>query len=284
MNKHERTRFLVDTQDIPRDPHSTGVHVLAAGLWRCATSSLQTAFETSLTPNFAPSMHGAYVMPSVQVMQLCCKACRETDVERRRHMLRTIFTGYNASSDYPGMAFVDDLVGMFPDIKVVLNKRRSALAWSKSARESLKFFSTRTYMLTTFWVPQSYWHYRVYADYAILAKRRFGTEDIWSVDFYEKHNQWVRDVCAANKQPLLEWEPAMGWDSLCAFLGHDVPGQPFPQVNEGEAIAKLKRYLILRGLATWALAFAVVVVPLLIIYNTLWPDGGLPSDFGDLSP
>lgn len=246
-----RMRFLVDTQDAPRDRDSEGVHVIAAGLWRCATSSLQTAFEQHL--GLAPSMHGAYVMPSVKMLQLCTAACREEDVDKRCHLLRQIFTGYNASSDYPGMAFLDDLLAMYPSAKVVLNKRSSATAWKASVDTSLKFFSTKTYMLVGFWIPQSYWHYRVYSDYAILAKRRFGTDDIFTTGLYERHNQWVRDVTRAHGRQLLEWDPSMGWEELCKFLERDIPQARFPQINEGEAIAKLKRYLVLRGLAVWLL-------------------------------
>lgn len=52
-------RFRDNTQTIPRDPNSPGLQVIAAGKWRCATSSLQLAFQAILDPPLAPSMHGA---------------------------------------------------------------------------------------------------------------------------------------------------------------------------------------------------------------------------------
>ena len=252
-------RFLVDTQHVPRDPHSQGVQVIAAGLWRCATSSLQIAFEEKVQPSLAPSMHGAYVMPSVRVMKLCTAACREQDTGRRRKLLRHIFTGYNASSDYPGMAFVDDLLDMYPFAKVILNQRKSATVWKSSVEQSIGFFASKWYLLIGYWVPQSYWHYRVYADYKILAKRRFGTDELFTTDFYDLHNAWVKKVASERGHQVLDWEPSVGWSELCKFLDLQVPVDVFPQVNEGEAIAKLKRYLILRGIGVWLTVLMAVV-------------------------
>jgi hypothetical protein len=57
-------RFLDNTQSIPRDPNSPGLQVIAAGKWRCATSTLQQVFEQILDPPLAPSMHGAVRPPA----------------------------------------------------------------------------------------------------------------------------------------------------------------------------------------------------------------------------
>lgn len=260
----KRMRFLVNTQDIPRNPDSKGLQVIAAGLWRCATSSLQFAFEEVMQPSFAPSMHGAYIMPSIPAMKACYAACIEQDDRARREILHQLFDGYNASSDFPGMAFLDDLLEMYPGAKVILNKRSSAKGWKKSIDGSLRFFSTWTYLVIGFWIPQSYWHYGVYAGYKKLARRRWGLDDIFSEEAYHRHNEWVERVAAEHGAPLLQWEPGMGWEELCQFVGRDLTDKPFPQLNEGLEIAKLKRYLILRGLLAW---LVVVAVALTAIYS-----------------
>lgn len=59
-------RFVHDTHTIAKDENSGGLEVIAAGQWRCATSSLQLAFERILDPPLAPSMHGA-VRPSKSI-------------------------------------------------------------------------------------------------------------------------------------------------------------------------------------------------------------------------
>lgn len=236
------------------------LEVLAAGQWRCATSSLQIAFEECLFPSYTPSMHGARVLPSVRLLKLACAACREQDRERRHTILHQIFDGYNASSDFPGFAFVDDLLDMYPDCLLILNKRNSPEAWQESVRSSLQFFSSRWYLLATWWVPQSYWHYQLYRSYMELAKRRHGIDDIFSTELYNQHNQWVHTSAMVRGRDVLEWEPSIGWEPLCKFIGREVPDEPFPRVNDAAAIEELKRYLVIRGLLVWAIALGLIAV------------------------
>ncbi|KAH7112940.1 hypothetical protein B0J11DRAFT_542327 [Dendryphion nanum] len=243
-------------QSLPNDPTSGGPKVFAAGLWRCATSSLQIAFEEILTPPLRPSMHGVYVLTSVPRLKLCVRACRETSKPKRQALLRQIFTGYNASSDYPGMAFADDLIEMYPDMKIVLNKRKTAEAWAKSANDTLHIFSTWRYAICCWMIPTCYWHWRVYREYANLARRRFGKDiDTWSPEYYDVHNEWVREVARKHGREVLEWEPTMGWESLCTFLGVEVPEVKFPRVNDTQEINSLRGYIFRSGLATWVVLF-----------------------------
>lgn len=253
--------------------HTTGPQLLAAGLWRTATSSLQSAFE-SPTLSLSPSMHGAYIMPSNERMQLCVSACSaSTPAHQRREILHALFDGYRASSDFPGMAFVDDLLDMYPSMRVVLNQRKSPQAWEKSVRGSLRFFSTRTYLVLTYWVPQSYWHHRLYRAYMDLARRRWGIEDVFTAEAYQVHNEWVREVCRERGREVVEWEPGMGWGPLCEVVGREVPRDAegredeFPNVNESEAIADLTKFLIKRGLKAWAV---VVGVPTLVLGTAVY--------------
>lgn len=285
-------RFLDVTQTIPRDIQGSGLKVIAAGQWRCATSSLQTAFEQILQPPLAPSMHGAvspldssihrfiantdkqrkYCMPSVSTMKLLTAAMLEQDSYTRRSALHQVFHGYNASSDWPGFAFVDDLLDMYPEAKVILNKRHTAEEWQRSVRSSLAFFSTRWYFVLTYWVPVSYWHYQMYRGCMQLAKRRYGINDLWSVECYERHNAWVRSIAAARGKEILEWEPADGWTPLCGFVGRAVPDEAFPRTNETAEIEKLKVVLIKNGLLAWAkaLSAATIIAMVGVLLSLRW--------------
>lgn len=260
-------RFLHDTQTIPNDAKSTGLQVIAAGQWRCATSSLQTAFETILDPPLAPSMHGAYLMPRPHLIALLNIATHEQDKEKRQAILTNIYQGYNASSDWPGFAFLEDLLELYPDCRVILNKRRSAEDWRKSCKESLEFFSTRTYHWITYWLPQCYQHHKLYTTYTKLAKKRYGVDDIFSTDCCERHNQWVRDVCAARGKEVLEWRPDDGWGPLCRFIGRPVPKVPFPRTNETEEIEKLKWVLLKQGMVAWAKVVSAVGVGVGVLWG-----------------
>lgn len=248
-------RFVNDTQTVAADPSDSGLQLIAAGQWRTATSTLQHVFEQQFAPSLAPSMHGAYIMPSVTRMRLCCAAARENSKVRRQILLRQLFMGYKASSDYPGMAFVDDLLEMYPDAKIVLDKRSSAQAWASSVQDSLAFFASWTYLALTCLVPQSYWHWRIYRDYMLLARRWFGTDSIFTAQFYEMHNEWVRRVANEHGKEVLEWEPNMGLERLGEFAGRDIrPGNDrLPTVNEHEAIKQLTSFLVWRGIRRWAM-------------------------------
>jgi hypothetical protein len=97
----------------------------------------------------------------------------ETDKSKRQAILHELFDGYAATSDFPGMFFVDDLVEMYPGVKIVLNKRSSAEAWHKSIKDTLAFFSSRTYFYLTYLVPTDYWHARIHNAAKALAERRY---------------------------------------------------------------------------------------------------------------
>ncbi len=51
------------------------------------------------------------------------------------------------------------------------------------------------------------------------------------------HNDEVKRTIAPDR--LLVFEPAQGWEPLCAFLGRPVPDEPFPHVNSTEEFKKM---------------------------------------------
>ena len=203
-------------------------------------------------------------MPSVPTMKILCRAMDELDRPKRQSMLHQVFDGYNASSDWPGMAFVDDLLDMYPNAKVILNKRRTPQEWVRSVRSSLAFFSTWKYFLMTYWIPVCYWHHEMYIEYARLAKRRFCVDNIFTIECYERHNNWVRNIAAASGKKVLEWEPDDGWEPLCKFLGCPIPDEPFPRTNETAEIEKLKVVLMKKGLWAWGGVIAVAATVAII--------------------
>lgn len=204
-------------------------------------------------------------------MKLLIAAMSEEDAQKRRRMLHEVFDGYNASSDWPGLAFLDDLLDMYPGAKVILNKRKTPQEWERSVRSSLAFFSTWTYHILTYWKPISYHHWTMYVEYMRLAKRRYGVDDIFGVECYERHNEWVRAVVAAKGKEVLEWEPDDGW-TFCKFLGYDVPDEAFPRTNETAEIEKLKIVLVKKGLWAWAgvLGAAEAIAAMLVFALRLW--------------
>ena len=201
-------------------------------------------------------------------MKTLCAAMNEHDQRKRRRMLHEVFDGYNASSDWPGFAFLEDLLDMYPNVKIILNKRRTPNEWQSSVKSSLSYFSTWRYHLLTYWSPMCSYHFKMYRTFMRLAKARYGVDDIFSEECYNRHNQWVRNVAAGQGKDVLEWEPTDGWSPLCAYLGYNEPDEAFPRVNETVEIDRLKWLLMKKGLEAWAAVLTATAVCLLIVVAT----------------
>ena len=268
--KSSMSRWRVQ-KPVIEDPDSSGLKVVAAGLWRCATSSLQIAFEEIIEPPSKPCMHGSVIFTHTSQLKRSVSILRERDTLRRQKLLRQFFTGYNASTDFPGMAFVDDLIQLYPNMRIVLNKRSNAEEWEKSVSTSLKPFSTWWYAVIMFPTRQGYWHWRMYCEYKNLAQSRFGKHiDIWTAEYYELHNAWVRHLAELNGTEILEWEPSMEWKLLAEFLNVEIPMQPLPRTNEQDEIKQLMIVMLCKGIAAWFVVIALASVVLFSSHHLIY--------------
>lgn len=106
-----KLRFLSDDRAARADTAAEKRHieVICVGLSRCATSSLQAALEGPIL-GYGPCMHMAYVAPHVDRLELAIACLKEQNTEKRQKMLRTLFAGYAATADFPGVMFIEDLM------------------------------------------------------------------------------------------------------------------------------------------------------------------------------
>ncbi|KAH7034980.1 uncharacterized protein B0I36DRAFT_86380 [Microdochium trichocladiopsis] len=254
-------RFLQDDRvvDTTSGKKKT-LQVIAAGLPRCATSSIQEAFESKWL-DLGPSMHMAHVYPHTDRGELILAAIHEKDRATRQKMVRKLFDGHAASADFPGICFIEDLMDMYPDAPVVLNQRESPEAWAKSFGDSLSFFYSLPYRVATLLWKQDRLQSRMARECNAYFAERFGpnpeTGDRTMTNntaWYAAYNDMVRRAAKARGRPLLEWQPRDGWVPLCEFLGRPAPPAdvPFPKVNDQKTIRILKAILVARGLLSWA--------------------------------
>jgi hypothetical protein len=192
----------------------------------------------------------------------------EHDERQRTRVLHEVFDGYNASSDSPGFAFLEDIVDMYPNIKVILNKRKTLREWPSSIKMSLSYFSTCRYHILTYWIPICRCHFMIYGTYMRLAKAGYGVDDIFGEDCYNRHNQWVRDVVAVRGEDVLAGEPSDGCPPLGEYLGYGEPDEVFPRVNETIEIQRLKGLLVKKGLQAWAGVLTAIAFCLLLVIAT----------------
>lgn len=247
-------RFISDDKDLSSIASSgKRVQVIAAGLPRCATSSIQAALESDVL-GYEPCHHMAHVAPHADRAQLVLDAVRETDTARRRKILHKIFDGFASVSDFPGIVFTDDLMDMYPDAAIVLNKRNNAQQWINSIQGSLAYFGTMQFhMITYLWKTDRLLYSNVAATNAMW-KRRFGLDTMFQIESYDAHNEWVRSEAKKRGRPVLEWTTSDGWEPLCKFLGKEPPkdGRAFPHLNDSATVKMVKRILLTRGLLSWA--------------------------------
>ena len=74
---------------------------------------------------------------------------------------------------------------------------------------------------------------------------------------YHRHLEEVKAAVPADR--LLVFSVAEGWAPLCAFLGLPVPDQPFPRVNDRDAIKRDIRGMVRGAYAILALGAAALL-------------------------
>lgn len=264
-------RFVHETvsaQELNRS--STQPQVLALGLPRCATSSLQAALETL---GFTPCMHMAHVQPSAERQRLVTAAAQEKNTTNRHKILRQLFAGFAATADFPSITFADDLMDLYPDAAIVLNVRSGgAASWHTSFSEGLRFFDSWLFWVATFLVR---------SDRAMMGMMK-AVDDLymerWGLTFrdqliYDKHNEWVRDEARKRGREILEFKAEDGWQPICQLLKKETPRTPYPRINDQKTMKMVKRFIIGRGLLHWVGLFFILWVMMQV--GVMLPQSGV---------
>lgn len=156
----------------------------------------------------------------------------------------------DAVLDSIAFTFAAELLAAYPEAKVVLNYRTDIDGWHRSiCRAFLPHLESWFVWFLTRFSPQLFWTYQFYNDMAyphlFRAEREgkgFGIRNNgkW---VYREHCAMVRGLMVGKEERYLEWTVQDGWDPLCKFLGKDVPSEPFPRVNDGNAFDERSKAL-----------------------------------------
>ena len=142
--------------------------------------------------------------------------------------------------------FYKEILREFPDVKVLLNVR-DPVRWYESVRDSI----LALHLTMQSW-PCSWFH-------ALMGLMEWDHKDMVptsssagldmfgavsagqeaAVKFYQEHVEEVKSHVPADK--LLVFEVKQGWQPLCDFLNVPVPENPFPRVNDTEAMNDARR-------------------------------------------
>ncbi|KAJ5765138.1 NAD dependent epimerase/dehydratase [Penicillium odoratum] len=237
----------------------TSIQVIGAGLPRTGTASLSAALEILLD---GPTFHcgtQATLGPPVQ-RQIWMQALKhwaageEADQKAVLGLLARQFDGYAATTDAPGGQFVPELMVLYPDAKVICTVR-DPVSWETSMSHVMHYTFLWFLRGVLFPLPGM----RYFMDYLALVagqwKRLYG-EEIPTRQTYYRHIEWLKEVVPEHR--LVFYDVKDGWEPLCKALGKEVPkDRPFPHINDGDAIERIAKLHIRRGLTRWAVIFAV---------------------------
>lgn len=202
------------------------MQVIGAGFGRTGTASMKAALDHL---GFGPCYHMYELLAQPQRVHDWWSALGGESVDWRR-----VFGGYASTMDWPGCAVYRELMGIYPEAKVILTERDPD-RWYDST------FST-IYQIGTSEADDG--------DAAIDLLRPMIRKMIWDGDFggrfadrdyaievFNQHNEDVKRNVPADR--LLVFEVSDGWKPLCDFLEVPVPPEDFPYVNDKGTMAEL---------------------------------------------
>jgi Sulfotransferase domain len=196
-----------------------GLQVIGAGFGRTGTMSLKDALQEL---GFDPCYHMIETFERPDKCALWLQAEQGDQVDWRK-----LLAGYRATVDWPGCRFYRQLMGVFPEAKVILTTRdpdswydsvNATIHTRPAAQEPRPQDDLRTQM-----VRAVVWDGSLEGKYDDRAA---------AIGIFYRHIEDVRQYVPTDR--LLVFDVREGWQPLCDFLGVDAPRTPFPHLNEAK--------------------------------------------------
>lgn len=236
----------------------TKFQVIGAGLPRTGTASFSEALRILLN---GPVYHGgtqATLAPEVEIRSLIeilshypPKSTADSKIISK--LLKQRLDGYTAVTDSPCCSLVEGLLEVYPDALVICTVRDPD-AWVKSM-ETVSDASTMWFLrFVLFPIPGM----RYFVDYITALRPQwvhlYQESEPVSTKSYNRHMEYLKRVVPGDK--LVFFNVKEGWEPLYKALGKEVPDVPFPRINDGEAIDRLAKTMVTKGLLRWLMIFA----------------------------
>jgi hypothetical protein len=197
--------------------------VIGAGFGRTGTTSLKVALEEL---GYGPCYHMTEAFEHPEHAPLWEAATRGEPVDWKK-----LFSGYQATVDWPGAAFYKELMQEYPDAKVLLSVRDPD-KWYESATNTI-------YVYATVDIPNPAPGPEIVN--SLIWERTFGgnfEDRPYAIEVFKRHNEEVKEHVPPEQ--LLVYRVQEGWGPLCEFLGVDAPkNKPFPRLNDSEAFGQM---------------------------------------------
>lgn len=245
--------------------------VIVAGLPRTGTTSMTSALEILLEGRVfdggASSFSGDAAMQR-QMIELARHCPTKTLADRSFVLtrLQQLTHGCVASSDQPGAFFVEELLQIYPDAKVIVTTRDRQSWWASYSTlwhsiNDLYPWSWLSPQIRRFCVFSFQFWGRVPQAVGISPCKPLPMSN--QEGLYDAHAAYLRRVVPSKQ--LFFFNVRDGWEPLCKILEAPVPDEPFPHVfprsmlttGTVELLAQLKRrFVIAVGAASLLMAAA----------------------------
>jgi hypothetical protein len=82
------------------------------------------------------------------------------------------------------------------------------------------------------------------------------------------HTEWLKRV--VDHKRLHFFNVKEGWAPLCKILNVPVPDEPFPRVNEADAMKELEKLIMLQVKMRWGGIFGIVLAVVVGVILAKW--------------
>ncbi len=218
--------------------------LIGAGFGRTGTMSLKAALEEL---GFGPCYHMTELFDKPDHVEFWDRAA-DAVPRGERVDWEEVFSGYEATVDWPACVFYEQLMEAYPDAKVLLSVRDPG-RWYDSVQstiargprpENLSSFGLLLYKGTQSLIPAARRAPSMVGK-VILDGTFDGRIDDreYAIKVFERHTEEVRARVPADR--LLVYEVGEGWGPLCEFLGVEAPEGPFPHLNDRQEFPRMMR-------------------------------------------
>ena len=249
----------IDTLSPPSCPRKMEVLCLSAP--RSGSTSLGQALKTLGYKPFAGMAHNYHTDNRWPLWNEAIEArYYGKGLRYTREDFEKFLGSYDSVSGWGAAILAEDLVAAYPDAKVVLTTRDPdewVESWNGSVVTVHKWWRKWRWILPLCGGLER--DFRVNAELSLHAWSHGDPFDkAEQRKIYVEHNQLVRSIVP--KERLLEMSAGGDWESLCGFLGKEVPkGQAYPHGGEREGFHKRMGFVWARALVRAALRVGVGV-------------------------
>lgn len=203
------------------------MQIIGAGLPRTGTGSTRKALELL-------GLRCFHMETLTRLKRQQSDLWRDVFENSAVHRWETLFEGFDATLDFPGCMFYEELAERFPEAKIILNIRDPE-DWFDSFNRLAKT-SKRVSRLASFGRAR-----QMTKMIDVMFDKMFQAPIVRQrcVDIFKRHNAKVREVIPADR--LIVYRVTDGWRPLCKALGKRIPMTPFPHDNTLDEMSRRVR-------------------------------------------